>query len=113
MNNIQRIRDKLAAGGLCFGTHCSNTELDFYEMCGLLGYDYVWIDNEHAGMTQPMIKRHYRHQCRWKLRHRPGAGSPDVQYQAHHRVRPRRRHFPHGEFRGGSPAVRGHLHLPA
>ena len=56
MNNIQRIKDKLAAGGLCFGTHCSNTELDFYEMCGLLGYDYVWIDNEHAGMTQPMIK---------------------------------------------------------
>lgn len=56
MNNIQRIKDKLAAAGLCFGTHCSNTELDFYEMCGLLGYDYVWIDNEHAGMTQPMIK---------------------------------------------------------
>lgn len=56
MNNIKRIREKLASGGLCFGTHCSNTELDFYEMCGLLGYDYVWIDNEHAGMTQPMTK---------------------------------------------------------
>lgn len=41
---------------LCFGTHCSTTDLDFYEMCGLLHYDYIWIDNEHAGMTQPMIK---------------------------------------------------------
>ena len=56
MNNIFKIRDKLAKGALCFGTHCSTTDADFYEMCGLLGYDYVWIDNEHAGMTQPMIK---------------------------------------------------------
>ena len=41
MNNIQRIKDMLSVGVLWFGTHCSNTELDFYEMCGLLGYDYV------------------------------------------------------------------------
>ena len=56
MNNIDRIQKKLSANDLCFGTHCSTTDLDFYEMCGPLGYDYVWIDNEHAGMTQPMIK---------------------------------------------------------
>lgn len=56
MNNIKKIREKMAAGQLCFGTHCSNTELDFYEMCGLLDYDYIWICNEHFGMTQPMIK---------------------------------------------------------
>ena len=56
MNNVKNIWNKLEKGELNFGTHCSNTELDFYEMCGLLGYDYVWIDNEHAGMTQPMIK---------------------------------------------------------
>lgn len=56
MNKISIIREKIRNKELCFGTHCSTTELDFYEMCGLLGYDYVWIDNEHAGMTQPMIK---------------------------------------------------------
>ena len=56
MNKLQRIRDNLAAGKLSFGTHVSNTDADFYEMCGLVGYDYIWIDNEHAGMTQPMIK---------------------------------------------------------
>lgn len=56
MNRISKIKDKLKKGELCAGTHCSNTDLDFYELCGLLGYDYVWIDNEHAGMTQPMIK---------------------------------------------------------
>lgn len=56
MNNISKIRKKINEGALCFGTHCSATDADFYEMCGLLDYDYVWIDNEHAGMTQPMIK---------------------------------------------------------
>ena len=56
MNRIDRLREKLEGGRLCFGTHCSTTDADFYEMCGLLGYDYIWIDNEHAGMTQPMIK---------------------------------------------------------
>ncbi len=56
MNNILKIKEKLKQNQLCFGTHCSTTDLDFYEMCGLLGYDYIWIDNEHAGMTQPMIK---------------------------------------------------------
>ena len=56
MNKLFKVREKLKNGQLCFGTHCSTTDADFYEMCGLLGYDYVWIDNEHAGMTQPMIK---------------------------------------------------------
>jgi 2-keto-3-deoxy-L-rhamnonate aldolase RhmA len=56
MNNIAKIREKLSQNALCFGTHCTTTDLDFYEMCGHMGYDYVWIDNEHAGMTQPMIK---------------------------------------------------------
>ena len=56
MNRISIIREKLKRNELCFGTHCSTTDADFYEMCGLLGYDYIWIDNEHAGMTQPMIK---------------------------------------------------------
>lgn len=56
MNKIRRVWDKLERGELCIGTHCSVTEADFYEMCGLLDYDYIWIDNEHAGMTQPMIK---------------------------------------------------------
>lgn len=56
MNQIARIRDRLKDGRLCFGTHISTTDPDFYELCGLLDYDYVWIDNEHAGMSQPMIK---------------------------------------------------------
>ncbi len=56
MYKIDKIRKKVQRLELSFGTHCSTTELDFYEMCGILGYDYIWIDNEHAGMTEPMIK---------------------------------------------------------
>lgn len=41
--------------GFAFGTHCWSADYAQYEMCGHLGYDYVWIDNEHGGMTLPMI----------------------------------------------------------
>ncbi len=40
---------------MAFGTHCWSADITQYEMCGHLGYDYVWIDNEHGGMTLPMI----------------------------------------------------------
>ena len=33
---IDHIREKLAIGRLCFGTHCSATEPWHYEMCGFL-----------------------------------------------------------------------------
>ncbi len=56
MNHLDKIQKKLKDQDLCFGTHCSNTELEFYEMCGYLGYDYVWIDSEHASVTFPMLK---------------------------------------------------------
>lgn len=56
MKHTDRIRNKIKNGELCFGTHCSTTEPWYYEMCGLMGYDYVWIDNEHAGMTMPMVQ---------------------------------------------------------
>jgi len=53
---IDRILEKVNEGKLCVGTHCSTTDPWYYEMCGYLGYDYVWIDNEHAGMTMPMVQ---------------------------------------------------------
>jgi len=49
------IRQALEGKRLAFGTHCSYTDIGMYEICGKLGYDYIWIDNEHAGMTFPMI----------------------------------------------------------
>lgn len=56
MKQVENIKKKLSKGELCFGTHCSTTEPWYYEMCGVLGYDFIWVDNEHAGMTLPMIQ---------------------------------------------------------
>ena len=36
--------------GLAFGTHCSYKDIGMFEMCGSLGYDYVWIDAEHGSL---------------------------------------------------------------
>lgn len=55
MIHIDNLREKIAKGQLNFGTHCSCTDLSFYEMCGQLNYDYVWIDNEHGAMTNTMV----------------------------------------------------------
>lgn len=42
-------------GSFAFGTHCWSADPTLYEVCGRLGYDYVWIDNEHGGMSLPMV----------------------------------------------------------
>ena len=56
MNQVHKLQAKLERGELCFGTHCYTADPDFYEICGMLGYDYVWIDSEHASITFPLLK---------------------------------------------------------
>ena len=53
---LDAIREKITRGKLAFGTHSSTTDLIFYEMCGMLDYDYVWIDYEHGPMNLSMIQ---------------------------------------------------------
>ena len=50
MKYINKLREKIANGQLNFGTHCSCTDLSFYELCGQMDYDYVWIDAEHGAI---------------------------------------------------------------
>ena len=54
--NITRIQTAMAESRTVLGTHCSSEDIGLYEMCGPLGYDYVWIDDEHAGLTIPIIR---------------------------------------------------------
>ena len=54
--NQNRIKAAMEEGRVALGAHCSSEDIGFYEMCGPLGYDYVWIDNEHAGITVPIIR---------------------------------------------------------
>ena len=55
MKYINDLRKKINEGRLNFGTHCSCTDLSFYELCGQMDYDFVWIDAEHGAMSNPMI----------------------------------------------------------
>ena len=52
---FERFYEARNLNGFAFGTHCWSADTGPYEMCGHLGYDYVWIDNEHGGMTFPMV----------------------------------------------------------
>ena len=54
--NLTRIKAAMDEGRVALGTHCSSEDIGLYEMCGSLGYDYVWIDDEHAGITVPIIR---------------------------------------------------------
>ena len=52
---FERFYQARNGNGFAFGTHCWSADLSLYEICGHLGYDYIWIDNEHGVMTLPMI----------------------------------------------------------
>lgn len=52
---FERFYEARKGNGFAFGTHCWSADPGLYEMCGHLGYDYIWIDNEHGGMTFPMV----------------------------------------------------------
>lgn len=54
--NLKRITKNLYENKPCIGVHCYSEDIGFYEMCGLLGYDYVWIDNEHAGLPYSAVR---------------------------------------------------------
>ena len=43
------------SGKPAYGVHCVSADLAFYEIAGLVGYDFVWIDTEHAAITLPMV----------------------------------------------------------
>lgn len=50
------IREALEGKRVAWGTHCFSSDIELYEVCGLVGYDYVWIDSEHAPTTLITIK---------------------------------------------------------
>lgn len=35
---------------LALGVHCVSQDIMMYEMCGKVGYDFVWIDGEHGAL---------------------------------------------------------------
>lgn len=48
INNIQRFRQRIAAGELCVGTGITFCDPSISELMGEVGYDFTWIDMEHG-----------------------------------------------------------------
>lgn len=58
MDRLTSIRDKIAKGKLVKGFFLTMSDPIVGEMAGYAGYDYVWIDAEHAPLGRPEILHH-------------------------------------------------------
>ena len=57
-NNLDRFRGKIAKGGICLGAVITLSDLTVSELAGDLGFDFLWIDAEHAPHTVDGVMKH-------------------------------------------------------
>ena len=48
INNLQRFKDRIAAGQVCVGAAITFVDPAVSELFGDAGYDFIWIDTEHC-----------------------------------------------------------------
>ena len=58
VNNLSTFRAKLAAGRFCVGTTINLTDATVSELAGEVGFDFTWIDMEHAPLTIETVLSH-------------------------------------------------------
>lgn len=58
MGNLQKIKDHVAGGGVALGVFVTIADSCISEMVGCAGYDFVWIDAEHAPLDRREIFLH-------------------------------------------------------
>jgi 2-keto-3-deoxy-L-rhamnonate aldolase RhmA len=58
LNNIERFRERIAAGKLCVGTGITFSDPAVSELAGEVGYDFTWIDMEHGPIDLPIALGH-------------------------------------------------------
>jgi len=58
MGNLQKLKDKIANGGTCFGILVTIADCCISEMVGYAGYDFVWLDTEHGALGRREIFHH-------------------------------------------------------
>lgn len=58
MDRITMLREKMGGGKLVKGFFLTMSDPAVSEMAGYAGYDYVWIDAEHAPLGRPEILHH-------------------------------------------------------
>jgi len=52
----ERFEAAITGQATAWGIHCFSADSEMYELCGQGGYDYVWLDSEHAPNSLQNIK---------------------------------------------------------
>lgn len=60
VNNLENFRSKLEGGTLCLGMVVWLTDPTVSEMAGDAGFDFTWIDTEHAALNIETVQEHVR-----------------------------------------------------
>ena len=55
---MNELKQKLAQGKTCLGTHISLIDPCITELMGNVGYDYLWIDTEHTAIDLQTLQLH-------------------------------------------------------
>ena len=58
INNIEKIRQRLADGKVAIGTAITFAASAVSEMTAEAGYDFTWIDTEHAALDLNAVLQH-------------------------------------------------------
>lgn len=60
VNNLEKFRNKLESGTLCLGMVVWLTDPSVSEIAGDAGFDFSWIDTEHAALNIETVQEHVR-----------------------------------------------------
>lgn len=55
---MNKLKEKLSKGEVCFGTHISLNDPSITELIGNIGFDYLWIDTEHSSIGLNCLQQH-------------------------------------------------------
>ena len=58
INNIEKIRQRLADGKVAIGTAITFADSAVSELTAEAGYDFTWIDTEHAALDLNTVLQH-------------------------------------------------------
>ena len=55
---MKTLKEKMRACELVCGMHITTADSSITELCGRIGYDYLWIDTEHSPMDYQTVLHH-------------------------------------------------------
>lgn len=55
---MRSLKEKLGACEFVAGMHTSLCDASITELCGMVGFDFIWIDTEHSALDYYMLETH-------------------------------------------------------